>query len=109
MDLQILIIPNTFHCGSIIGLVQGYNDATSSANEKIDYADMQVISSFGDIFDILNVKKENRPQFHKMSTQQILKFAQENGHCSALFKVTPDFSEIYFGHTSWFTFSAMTR
>ncbi|KAG2377789.1 hypothetical protein C9374_008874 [Naegleria lovaniensis] len=91
------------------GLVQGYNDATTNPNEKIDYASMQTISSFGDIFDILNVKQENRPQFHKMTPQQIMTFVQENGHCSALFKVTPDYSNIYFGHTSWFTFSAMTR
>ncbi|KAL9649727.1 hypothetical protein ABK040_009542 [Willaertia magna] len=92
------------------GLLQGYNNAVrSNSSLALDYPDIQVLNSFGDLFDIMSIKKERRPNFKKMTSEQVIKFSIENGHCSSIWKVAPDLSDIYFGHSSWFTFSAMTR
>jgi hypothetical protein len=32
-----------------------------------------------------------------------------NGHCSALVKLTGNFSELFFAHSSWFTYQSMLR
>ncbi|KAL0484729.1 hypothetical protein AKO1_011640 [Acrasis kona] len=90
------------------GLVQGYN-SNASESQKIAYTDLHTISSFGDLFDIIPTKKDKRPNFYNMTIEQLHNYVATNTHCSAIIKVTPDLSDIYFGHTSWFTYASMTR
>ncbi len=89
-----------------LGLVEGYN---SVASNKLSYTELHTMASFGDLFDITNIKHSARPNFNNMTTDQINTYVNENTHCSAIIKVAPDLSDIYFGHTSWFTFTSMTR
>lgn len=65
---------------------------------------MQTISSFGDLFEIMSSNDDYAPRFNKMNLQQLLGYFERHTHCSALIKVTPDLSDLYFGHTSWFTY-----
>lgn len=64
----------------------------------------------GDLFDIIPATSSSkRPLFEKMTYRELQSHMLRNGHCSALLKVTPGIEEIYVGHTSWFTYSAMLR
>jgi len=90
------------------GLVEGYN-ANASSDKKITYTDLHTISSFGDLFDIIPTKKNARPDFYNMTIPEVHNYISTNTHCSAIIKVTPDLSDIFFGHTSWFTYASMTR
>jgi hypothetical protein len=44
-----------------------------------------------------------------MTTDQLIMHFHGTTHCSALFKVKEDLSEVFFGHNSWFYYSALTR
>jgi len=93
------------------GLVNGYNDnIIEGETEKIEFLDFHTMSSFGDLFDIIHYKnKESRPNFHQMETEEIINHIHRTNHCSAIFKTKEDFSDVFFGHNSWFYYSASTR
>lgn len=88
------------------GLRSSYNEY-SEENKKIENVAFHVISSFGDLFDIVSF--HDKPEYEKWDSDQILAFIRRNSHCSALFKVADDYSDIFFGHNSWFFYSAMNR
>jgi hypothetical protein len=90
------------------GLVEGYN-LNTTPDRRLTYAQFQTIGSFGDMFDIVSYKASYRPNFNKMDLEQLKQFFMKNTHCSAIIKLKEDLTDIFFGHTSWFTFSAMTR
>lgn len=93
------------------GLLEGYN--TIAANDKdlcmLTYEEFQVISSAGDIFDLLYMNKENRKDFDNMGNFEIEEFIRLHTHCSALFKLTHDHKELMFGHNSWAQYSRTLR
>ena len=93
------------------GLINGYNEnLIHNITKQIDFFDFHTISSFGDLFDIIHYKnRQSRPEFSKMSTEDIISHIHRTNHCSAIFKAKEDFSDIYFGHNSWFYYSASTR
>lgn len=69
-----------------------------------------MLNAMGDLFDIIPaVSKNKRPSFDKMSLEQLRQYSNKNGHCSALIRITPGLEEVFVGHTSWFTYSAMLR
>jgi len=72
------------------------------------YTDFHTMSSFGDLFDIVYYKNHT-VDFFSMSSDTIQKYIYTNNHCSALIKVADDFSDVYFGHNSWFFYTAATR
>eukprot|EP01012_Entosiphon_sulcatum_P008784 TRINITY_DN14827_c0_g1_i2.p1 TRINITY_DN14827_c0_g1~~TRINITY_DN14827_c0_g1_i2.p1 ORF type:complete len:344 (-),score=51.98 TRINITY_DN14827_c0_g1_i2:3-1034(-) len=41
--------------------------------------------------------------------KELRKFLLRNGHCTSIIKVTEDFSELFFGHTTWQEYSTMLR
>ena len=88
------------------GLREQYN-AEVDDNMKIDNIEFNVMNSFGDIFDI--DAKYNRPNFDEMTKEEIYDYFLFNNHCSALFKIKDDLSDIFFGHNSWFNYNMMTR
>jgi hypothetical protein len=94
------------------GLVAGYRASAFAQEEdhSLPLWAFTMINSMGDLFDIIPaVSPSNRPDFHRMSYHESVDYFRKNGHCSAFIKLTPDMSEIYMGHSSWFTYSAMLR
>jgi hypothetical protein len=91
------------------GLINAYNGYAPLA-KVIGYLQFHTMTSFGDLFDIVNYQNPSHlPKYDQMSAKSIASYLLSNNHCSALFKVKEDFSEIFFGHNSWFYYSAMTR
>jgi hypothetical protein len=91
------------------GLRKAYNDH-SVPERNIETVQFHVITSFGDLFDIKYYNNTDAvPDFNTMSAEKIRLYFHENNHCSALWKVKEDMTDVFFGHNSWFVYSAMTR
>lgn len=94
------------------GLVAGYRASTfaQEADHALPLWAFTMINSIGDLFDIIPaVSPSRRPNFNKMSYRQSVDYFRKNGHCSAFIKLADDMSDMYIGHSSWFTYSAMLR
>ena len=90
------------------GLHEGYNSVAPDS-EKIDLVRFQTVVSLGDVDEIANWKKEERPDFSKMTKDEFLDYLAFRSHCSAIFKVADDFSDIWFGHNTWTTYNKLIR
>ena len=91
------------------GLHEGYN-SMAPESEKIDLVHFQTIVSLGDVDEINeNWKKEDRPDYSKMTTDEYLDYIAFRSHCSAIFKVADDFSDVWFGHNTWTTYNKLIR
>ena len=90
------------------GLHEGYN-SMAPEKEKIDLVHFQTVISLGDVDEIGNWKKENRPDYSKMSTEELIEYIELRSHCSAFLKVADDLSDIWFGHNTWTTFNKLIR
>ena len=90
------------------GLHEGYNSMAPDA-EKIDLVHFQTVVSLGDVDEISYWKKENRPDLSKMTSEEYLDYLAFRSHCSAIFKVADDFSDIWFGHNTWTTYNKLIR
>jgi hypothetical protein len=90
-------------------LRKGYNENVIS-DMVIELVEFHVMTSFGDLIDIKYYKnKESLPDFKTMSAERLRRHFHEHTHCSALWKVKDDLTDIFFGHNSWFFYSSMTR
>ena len=90
------------------GLHAGYNSMAPDS-EKIDLVHFQTVVSLGDVDEIANWKKEERPDFSKMTSEEYLDYIAFRSHCSAVFKVADDFSDVWFGHNTWTTYNKLIR
>ena len=90
------------------GLHEGYN-LMAPDSEKIDLVHFQTVVSLGDVDEIGYWKKEERPDFSKFTTEEYLDYMAFRSHCSAIFKVADDFSDIWFGHNTWTTYNKLIR
>ena len=88
------------------GLREQYNKEVDSS-KKIKDVEFNVMNSFGDVFDINS--KYNKPKFDEMDKEEIYQYFLLNNHCSAMFKLKYDLSDIFFGHNSWYYLNMMTR
>jgi len=90
------------------GLHEGYNSKVP-INEKIDLVHFQTVISLGDVDEIGNWKKEDRPDYSKMSTEELMNYIELRSHCSAFLKVADDLSDVWFGHNTWTTYNKLIR
>ena len=90
------------------GLHAGYN-AKADVDKKIDIVHFQTVISLGDVDEIGYWKKENRPDYSKMTREELLDYVNLRSHCSALIKVKNDLSDVFFGHNTWTAYNKMIR
>ena len=90
------------------GLHEGYN-FMAPPEEKIDLVRFQTIVSLGDVDEIGNWKKENRPDFSKMTSEELITYLDLRSHCSGIMKVADDLSDVWFGHNTWTFYNKMIR
>ena len=90
------------------GLHEGYN-SKAPITEKIDLVHFQTVISLGDVDEIGNWKKEDRPDYSKMSTEELMNYIELRSHCSAFLKVADDLSDVWFGHNTWTTYNKLIR
>ena len=90
------------------GLHEGYN-SMAPIDEKIDLVHFQTVISLGDVDEIGNWKKENRPDYSKMTTEELTQYIELRSHCSAFMKVADDLSDVWFGHNTWTTYNKLIR
>ena len=91
------------------GLYDGYMNS-AEIEKKFDFYEFIIFVSVADSMDaIYYTAPENLPNFYEMKTEDIKRFILVNSHCSALIKLADDFSDIWFGHNTWHTYTSMIR
>lgn len=90
------------------GLIDGYNSAVG-IQKQISYAEFQIMAADGDLPDLFNIDPGHRHKYENMTAKEIDKKIELSLHCSSLIKLAPDFSDIYFGHNTWTTYTSMIR
>ncbi|KAL1776026.1 phospholipase B-like 1 [Sigmodon hispidus] len=86
------------------GLYVGALKRTSVENtEPMTMFQIQFLNAVGDLLDLI-------PSLSPTKDSNMKVFKRWNmGHCSALIKVLPGFENIFFAHSSWYTYAAMLR
>ena len=92
-------------------MIEQYNKQADEDRQlsKIDFHQMNY---FGDMYDVshkFEVEKEGETDYSKLSNDEILQIFLERTHCSALFKLKNDLSDIYFGHNTWNNYASTIR
>ena len=86
----------------------------TASNTTFTLGQFLSVVSMGDLVDLkpmLSLRHRFDPanNWRKMSVPEFNKWFAMNGHCSALFKVTDDLQDIFFGHTSFYYYIATLR
>lgn len=91
------------------GLYAGYK-ATAESDWEKDVFLLQLLNGLGDLLDIRHaVNPDGPPDFSKFTFEEMQQYMLQNGHCSALVKVTAGYENLYLSHSSWFTYAATMR
>ena len=91
-----------------MGMYDGYNNNVEN-DKKLDVVNFFMIPSFGDTFDSINYNESNKLNFKTMSVSDIEEYTIIHSFCSALVKLSNNSDDIWFGHTSWNTYSTDIR
>lgn len=120
------------------GIVYGYREAAREHGgddvPEMAYDDLLFLESNGDLYDIIDMMdpsqrptwglKNGGPEQQMMkakgsslqepgareeAAERLFRSIALSGKCSALVKITPDLKEIYMGHSTWDSFTAMLR
>lgn len=101
----------------LIGILDGYNNRVKDEKTKNISLDIEEISlphfmaiiSVGDIDELEYINKTNRPNYKNMTSEEIKNYVTERMHCSSLIKVAPDYSNVWFGHSTWSGYNRLIK
>ncbi len=107
--------PYWYHVGlmwrQFEGLMDGLN-IEAVVNQTFTFHRLISLTALGDLFDLraaLQLDSDEHSDWRTLTKPEFERWFIRNSHCSALFKVSSDLSEIFFGHTSWYDYTATTR
>lgn len=90
------------------GLVAGYSK--HSNGESLDISAFQLLNGCGDVLDLIPaINETKRTEWHNLTPKEFKRKVSLAGHCSVLIKLTGDYSDLFMGHSAWFTYSSMLR
>ena len=92
-------------------IMNQYNSTVDSSRKltKNDFHLINYIAEISDLVDKFRVEKYGETDYSKMTNEEIFNNFLKRTHCSALFKVNNDLSELYFGHNTWNTYYSAIR
>ncbi|XP_006084330.1 phospholipase B-like 1 isoform X1 [Myotis lucifugus] len=96
------------HTGYVMAQMDGLylgamKKAVLKGEKPMTLFQIQFLNAVGDLLDLI-------PSFSHTKNSSLDVFKRwDQGHCSALIKVLPGFENIYFAHSSWYTYAAMLR
>uniref|UniRef100_A0A8D0S7M1 Phospholipase B-like n=1 Tax=Sus scrofa TaxID=9823 RepID=A0A8D0S7M1_PIG len=96
------------HTGYVMAQMDGLyvgamKRAVSEGRKPITLFQIQFLNAVGDLLDLI-------PSLSPINYSDLKVFKRwDMGHCSALIKVLPGFENIFFAHSSWYTYAAMLR
>jgi hypothetical protein len=91
--------------------MEQYNSKVDSAKKltKNDFHTINYIAEIPDLIEKFRVEKTGETDYKKMSEKELLDNFLKRTHCSALFKIKNDLSELYYGHNTWNTYYSAIR
>ncbi|KAM4902232.1 phospholipase B-like 1 [Sylvia borin] len=104
------------HAGYIIAQLDGlYMGALEWAKlhkqTPLSNFDVQFLNAVGDLLDLIPALFDYSARGGQCNVDPggHARYQWDMGHCSALIKVLPGYENIYFAHSSWFTYAATLR
>uniref|UniRef100_A0A8C0HEV1 Phospholipase B-like n=1 Tax=Chelonoidis abingdonii TaxID=106734 RepID=A0A8C0HEV1_CHEAB len=103
------------HAGYVIaqldGLYMGAQEwAKTGRRIPLSVFDVHFLNAVGDLLDLIPALfTYSAVGWYKGDPAGFGRYQWDMGHCSALIKVLPGYENIYFAHSSWFTYAATLR
>lgn len=88
------------------GVIAGHNE---NAETIVSWETFQVIQSMGDLSDLKKAVLKSGKRIDEMNGEEIAAHFIETTHCSAIWKVLPDMSDVFFAHNTWTTYGSQYR
>ncbi|KNC47957.1 uncharacterized protein AMSG_04191 [Thecamonas trahens ATCC 50062] len=103
--------PYWVYAGLLMAQLDGLTAGASAVNPALDANVMLFLQATGDLLNLANALKSpaDRPDFAAMTNEEVESFFYAASHCSGLFKVTPDLTDVFFGHSAWFEYAVTVR
>ena len=92
-------------------IMEQYNSVVDPTRQltKNDFHQLNYVAELPDLIDKFRVEKTGETDYSQMTEKELFNIFLQRTHCSALFKIKNDLSELYFGHNTWNTYYSTIR